>query len=198
VTTIPAGPKNDLALEKFEAEVREAEARLNVLEADAKARQARADMDEISGLTGIQTGIRHQIAELKHAAAQDYAQTQADVKDSIAKLQAAIKRLDARLAAWDEAADRRLNAQLDKAEAKLEVWKAQADQRKAERGMKRQDELDELANELAKLNETIALARARSAEAKHEEYSAKSQAAVHEAALRFNEAFDIASARYDK
>lgn len=181
----------DLALERFEAEVREAEARLRVLEADAKARQARADLEEISGLTAIQTRINRQIAELKHAAAQDYAQTKADVKDSVEKLQAAIKRLDARLAAWDEAADRRLNARLDKADAQLALWKAQADKRKAERGMQRHAEL-------ADLKETIALARARSAEAKHEKYSAKSQAALHAAALRFNDAFDIASARYDK
>lgn len=182
--------KRNLALEKLEAEVREAEARLKVLQADATARQARADMDEISGLTAIQARIAGQIAELKHAAAQDYARTQADVKKATEKLQAAITRLDERLMAWDEAADRRFNAQLDKAEARLAVWKAQADQRKAERGMKQH-------NDLAELKEAIALARARSAEAKHQKYSAKAQASLQEAAFRFNEAVTIASARYD-
>lgn len=191
MTATRGNTKVDLAFEKLEAEARETEARLKALEADAKVRQARADMDEISGLTALQARVNSQIAGLKHAAAQDYAQTQADLKGSIEKLQAAIKRLNARLAAWDEAADRHLNAQLDKAEAKFALWKAQADQRKAGRGMKRRDEL-------AALQETIALARARSAEAKHEKYSAKSQAALHEAALRFNQAFDIASARYDR
>jgi hypothetical protein len=138
----------------------------------------------------MQARITRQIAELKHAAAQDYARTRADVEDSIDKLQTALKQLDARLAAWDEAADRRLNARLDKAEAKLALWKAQGDKRSAERGMK-------LHDELATLKETIALARARSAQAKHEQYSAKAQAALEEAALRFNEAFDLASTRYE-
>jgi len=191
MTTARAETNKDLAVEKFEAELRESEAKLNVLKADARARQAHADMNTISGLTATQAKIKQQIAELKRAAAADYAATKADVATAIDNLKAGVERLDARLAAWDDATNNEFSARLDKAEAKLTLWKARSDKVEAERGMKRHDQW-------AKLQESIALARARSAEAKQAKYSAKSQAAMEEAARHFNEAFDAAATRYEK
>jgi hypothetical protein len=191
MTTTQADAKKDLAAKKFEAEVKETDARLKVLEADARARQARAEMNEISGLTAAQARIKQEIAEFKQAAAADYAATKADVAKAIDHLKAGIKRLDARLTVWDEASTRELIARLDKAEAKVAVWKANVAKHQAETGMKRHDQL-------AQLQESIALARARSAEAKSEKYTAKAQAALQESARHFNEAFDAAVSRYEK
>jgi phage shock protein A len=56
--TTQAEKQKDLAADKLEADVREAEARLKVLEARAKAREAKKDMDEISGLTAAKERVR--------------------------------------------------------------------------------------------------------------------------------------------
>jgi hypothetical protein len=51
-------------------------------------------------------------------------------------------------------------------------------------------------DELATLEEQIALARARSAEAKHQKYTARAQEALDDAARSFDQAYDAAARRY--
>ena len=94
-------------------------------------------------------------------------------------------------ALWDAARERHFNAQLDEAEARLQVWKAQADEKRAERGMKRNDDL-------ATLEQKIELARARAAEAKQEQYAGKAREALEDAARHFNQAYDAAARRYEQ
>jgi len=93
-----------------------------------------------------------------------------------------------RYTAWDAAREREFNARLDEAEAQLKVWKAKADQKRAQQAIKHNDAL-------ATLEENIALARARSAEAKHQKYTAKAQEALDDAARHFDQAYDAASKR---
>ena len=52
--------------------------------------------------------------------------------------------------------------------------------------------------DLATLQERIALARGRAAQASSEKYTAKAQAALDEAATSFTEAYVAAESRYDK
>jgi hypothetical protein len=179
----------DLLAARFDAEVREADAKLRVLQAQAEARKARADMDEISGLTAARERVKQDVANLKQKAAADYAAAKSTVEREIKDLQADIQRVSDRYTAWDAAREREFNAQLDEAEAELGVWKAKADQKRAQHAMKRNDEL-------AALEENIALARARSAEAKHQKYTAKAQEALDDAARHFVQAYDAAAKRY--
>ena len=181
----------DLAAAKLEAEVREADATLKALQAQAEARQARGDMDEISGLAAAKDRVKKNVAKLKQQAASDYAATKQAVEKEVRDLQADIQRVTERYSAWDAARERQFNAQLDEAEAKLELWKAQADQKRAERGMKRNDDL-------ATLEQKIELARARAADAKHQRYTAKAQEALEDAARHFNQAYDAATRRYEQ
>ncbi len=51
-------------------------------------------------------------------------------------------------------------------------------------------------DDLAKLEAKIALARAQAAEARREKYTAKAQAALEEAAQRFDQAYEAAAKRY--
>ena len=187
----------ELAANKYEAQLREADASLNVLKAQAEAKRAKADMDEISGLTAAREQVRRDVAEFKKFAAEDYAQTKRDAEQlqrSIDKrvqdLQARIERANDRYSAWDEARDRRFTARLDAADAKVNVWKAQAAQDRA------QDQID-TRNALATLEERIANAKARAAEAKREKYSAKSQQALDDAERYFAQAYDAAAKRYE-
>jgi hypothetical protein len=182
-------PEKDLVTAKFEAEVREADATLKVLQAQAKARKARADMDEISGLAAARDRVKQDVADLKQKASADFAAAKGAVEREIKDLQVDIQRVSDRYTAWDSAREREFNARLDEAEAQLGVWKAKADQKRAQQAMKRNDAL-------ATLEEKIALARTRSAEAKHQKYTAKAQEALDDAARYFDQAYDAAAKRY--
>lgn len=181
----------------YDAQVQEVDARLKVLKAQAEAKKAKADMDEISGLTAAKEQVKRDIAQAKKFAADDYAQTKKDFANAKASadrglkdLQARIDRVSERYSAWDEARERRFNAKLDEADAKMKIWKLQADKDRA------QDKRDAKAA-LATLEEKVAFARASAAEARREHYTAKSQQALEEAAHHFDEAYVAAAKRYE-
>src|SRR4029078_2243261 len=124
--------------EMYEAQVREADSRLKALKAQAEAKQARADMDEISGLTAAEEQLKSDIAEMKRFATADLAATKKDfeqVKTSadrrLKDIHAKIERASDRYSAWDDARERRFNARLDEADAKVNAWKAMVDQQRA-------------------------------------------------------------------
>ena len=189
MTTPQIQRENDLVAAKFEAEVREADARLTVLQAKAEAKKAKAEMDEISGLAAAKERVKKNIANLKQQAAADYAATKREVEKEIKDLQADIQRVNERVTAWDSARERQFYARLDEAEARLQVWNAQTNQKRADVAMKSHDDL-------AALKEKIALARARAAAAKNEQYSAKARAALEESERYFDQAYDAAVERY--
>ena len=183
--------------ETYDAKVREADARLNVLKSQAEARKAKADMDEISGLAAFKEQVRKDIAQAKQFAADDRAQTAKDfektkksIDQRVKDLQARIDRASERYTAWDAARERRFNARLDQADAQVKVWKAQADQ---DRALDKRD----AQNALATLQEKVAFARASAAEAKREKYTAKSLQALEDAARYFDQAYDAAIVRYE-
>ena len=181
--------EKDLVAEKFEAEVKEVDARLKVLQAQAEARKAKADMDEISGLAAAKERAKKNIADMKRKAAADRAAAKQEVEKSIAELQAGVQRVNERYSAWDTARERRFYARLDEADAKLAAWKARADQKETELEIKQLDSF-------ATLEERIALARARAAQAAGEKYSAKALTALDESVRYFDEAYDAAAKRY--
>ena len=191
MTTPQPQRENDLVTAKLEAQVREADARLKVLHAQAEARKAKADMDEISGLAAAKERVKKNIADLKRQASADYAATKREVEKEIKDLQADIQRVNERYTAWDAARERQFYAGLDEAEARLKVWKAKGDQKRADVATKRHDDL-------AALEEKIALARAQAAAAKNERYSAKARAALEESERYFDQAYDAAVKRYGK
>jgi hypothetical protein len=183
--------------ETYDAQIREADARLKVLKAQAEAKKAKADMDEISGLTTAKEQVKKDIAQAKKFAAEDYAATKKDFEQAkknadrgLKDLQAKIDLVSERYSAWDEARERRFNARLDEADAKMKIWKAAADKDRA------QDARDAKAA-LATLEEKAALARVSAAEARREHYNAKSQQALEDAARYFDQAYDAAVKRYE-
>lgn len=185
----------NLEAERLEAQFREADARLEVLAAQAEARNAKAEMDEISGLRAARDRIRQDIAELKQLSANKAAAARRKVEAALDNLRAGIEQAKQRyqatkLGKWDAAAERRFHARLDEADARLRVWKAQADQQRAGTAIKVHDDV-------ARLEERIALARARSAEASRARHDRKAHEALEEAARLFDEAYDAASRRYE-
>lgn len=196
--TTPHTPRTDFAADQFEAQVRQADAKLSALKAQAEAKQAKAEMDEISGLTAAREQVRKDIAALKKFAAADYAQTKSDfeqarkkVETGLSDLETRIEQTSERYTAWDDARERRLNARLDEADAKMKFWKSKSDARQAQNAMKSHDAI-------ATLEEKVAIARARSAEARTQRYAAKSVQALDDAARYFDQAYDAAAKRYDR
>ena len=185
----------NLEAERLDAQLREAAAQLDVLQAQAEARKAKDEMDEISGLRAAQERARKDLAGLKRQTAGSAAAARRKVEGAVHDLEAGIERARERYAEttvgkWDEARERRFYARLDEADARLRVWKAQADQKLAGQAIKVHDDL-------ATLEERIALARARSTEAAHHRHNRQAQEALEEAARRFDEAYDAAAKRYE-
>jgi hypothetical protein len=183
--------------EIYEAQVREADARLEALKAQAEVKKAKADMDEISGLTIAKEQVKQDIAEMKTFATADAAQTRKDFEQvkkntdrKLKDLQVRIDRASDRYSAWDDARERRFNARLDAADAKIRTWKATADQARIQ-------DVRETKSDLAKLEEKVAVARASAAEARRERYDARSQQALDDAARYFDQAYDAAAEQYD-
>lgn len=183
--------ERDFAAERLEAEVREAEAELDLLRAGADARKAKEDMDKISGLTAAKERVKKEIAEFKQFAATDYAATKRDLEEAVKALKTGIQHLNASFTAWDEALVRHFDARLEAAAAKVEIWTARTEQKQAERKIKGHDAL-------ATLKEGIELGRAAAAQARHEKNSAKAQAALVDAASHFDKAYEAAAKRYEK
>lgn len=90
-----------------------------------------------------------------------------------------------RYATWDAALEQKFEARLDEASAKLAEWKSRAGAESAELRVKAREVM-------AKLEEDVALGRARLAEWKRDRHERKAEAALREAATHFDEAYDAA------
>ena len=181
--------QGELLAEELDARFRETEAKLQAVKAKAEARKAKADMDEISGLTAFKERVKKDIADLKQQAKTDQAAAKASAEQGLKDLQAKIQRVNDRYEAWDEARQRHFDARLNEADARVKVWKAKADQKRVELEVKRHDDL-------ATLEEKIAMARAVAAEARRERYSEKAQQSLNDAERFFEQAYEAAEKRY--
>ena len=153
---------------------------------------ARPEISSISAFAFFASALAWSTVSLASASrtsASNFAATKREVEKEIKDLQADIQRVDERFTAWDSARERQFYARLDEAEARLQVWNAQTNQKRADVAMKSHDDL-------AALEEKIALARARAAAAKNERYSAKARAALEESERYFDQAYDAAVERY--
>lgn len=137
------------------------------------------DLVAEKGIADAKRRVKEEIANVKAFAAADIEQTKADFKQA-----------KGRFAAWDAAATRDFEARLDAADAQLAAWKAADDLVLAEDKIQMHDDF-------ATLKESIALARARTAAAKHEKYTVKALEALEDAAVAFDQAYDAAATRYN-
>ena len=178
----------DLLAQKLDADFRAAEARLDALEADARARKAKDEMDAIAGIRDRRERARERLAQLKTQAAVDVAKTKESARQAVQEFEVAIDRASERFLAWDDARNAHLNARLDEAEAKLRVWKAKV------RSARTEEEIRE-RNALATLEEKVAVAKATAAKWNQARHERKAAEAAGEAARHFDEAYNAAAKR---
>jgi hypothetical protein len=104
---------------RLEAQMRAADARLDEMEASARAKNAQAEMNEISGLRARQDQIRQQVASAKTALRGDWDELRRRVDANWTGLRRDVADRHSKVTAWDDARERRFVAQLDEAEAAL-------------------------------------------------------------------------------
>jgi hypothetical protein len=103
----------------LEAQMRTADARLDEMEAAARARDARAEMNEISGLRARRDQIRQQLASAKKELGNDWEALRNRVDANWADLRRDVAERHNKYTAWDEARERKFVAHLDEAESAL-------------------------------------------------------------------------------
>lgn len=180
----------DPVAELLDAEFRESEARLDILEAEANARKARGEVREIAALHATKAQAERMLLELRERTSDSVDTIRHEVESLLHELERGIERVSNRFAAWDAARERRFTASLDAAEAKLRLWSAQDKERAATSGVSARDLI-------ANLQEGITIGRARLAEWQHERHDRNAQEALEDAARYFDEAYDAAASRYD-
>ena len=134
----------ELVVERLDAELHEAGARLDVLKARAEAHKAQGDMDEISGLRAARERASQKLADLRRHASADGDAARRDLEAALHDVRRGIERVEARHSEWDDASKRRFSADLDEAEAKARVAKARAAETRAAAEMKGRDTLASL------------------------------------------------------
>ena len=98
---------------RLQAQIRAADARLDEMEAEARAKNARADMNEISGLRERQNQIKQQLATAKTELQGDWSELRQRVDANWNDLRRDVAERHHKTTAWDDARERRFNAHLD-------------------------------------------------------------------------------------
>jgi hypothetical protein len=104
---------------RLEAQMHAADARLDEMEAAARAKNAQAEMNEISGLRARQDQIRQQLATAKTELQGDGDELRRRVDDNWTDLRQDVAERHSKVTGWDDARERRFVAQLDEAEGAL-------------------------------------------------------------------------------
>jgi hypothetical protein len=166
--------------DRLDAQMRAADARLDQLEAAARAHNAQAEMDEVSGLRARRDRVRQQVADARKAAWDDSEALRRRVDADWTDFRRSVADAHGRYTAWDAARERRFNARLDQADAALrESAAADADVAAGGRA-----QIAEAQNEL---RDSAAAARQKFA-AWREQRTDQGQRALDDAELQLEEA----------
>jgi len=104
---------------RLEAQMRAADGRLDEMEAAARAKNAQAEMNEISGLRARQDQIRQQVATAKTELQGNWDELRRRVDSNWTDLRRDVADRHSKVTAWDDARERRFVAQLDEVEAAI-------------------------------------------------------------------------------
>src|SRR5262249_21235592 len=105
--------------QRLQAQLSAADARIDELDAAARARNAQGEMDEISGLRAHRDHVRELLDNMGQVAREDRDGRRARANDEWVSLQRPLADANAKYGAWDDARERRFNAHLDEADAAL-------------------------------------------------------------------------------
>ena len=105
--------------DRLQAQMRTADARLDEMEAAARARNAKAEMDEISGLRAQRDRVSKHVADTKKKMRDDWEAVRREVDAEWTGFRRSVNDAHTKYTAWDSAREQRFNAHLDEADAAL-------------------------------------------------------------------------------
>ncbi len=105
--------------DQLKAQMRTADARLDEMEAAARARNARAEMDEISGLRAQRDRVRQHVTDARKKMSDDWQAIRREVDTEWTGVRRSIAQAHYKFTIWDSAREQRFNAHLDQADAAL-------------------------------------------------------------------------------
>lgn len=111
--------------DRLQAQMRTADARLAEMEAAARARNARAEMDEISGLRAQRDRVSQHVADARKKMRDDWEAVRREVDAEWTGFRRSVNDAHTRYTAWDSAREQQFNAHLDQADAALRRSAAQ-------------------------------------------------------------------------
>ena len=105
--------------DRLKAQMRTADARLDEMEAAARARNARAEMDEISGLRARRDRVRQHVNDAQKKMSDDWQAIRGEVDTEWTGVRRSIAQAHSKFTTWDSVREQRFNAHLDQADAAL-------------------------------------------------------------------------------
>ena len=111
--------------DRLEAQMRAADARLELLEAAARERNAQDEMDEISDLRAERDRVRQRLADVRQHSQDDWQAVRREVEGDLTSFRSAVADANDRYSEWDQVREQRFNARLGEAEAALRRQAAQ-------------------------------------------------------------------------
>ena len=111
--------------DRLQAQMRTADARLDEMEAAARARNAKAEMDEISGLRAQRDRVSKHVADARKKMRDDWEAVRREVDVEWTGFRRSVNDAHTKYTAWDSVREQRFNAHLDQADAALRRSAAQ-------------------------------------------------------------------------
>jgi hypothetical protein len=105
--------------QRMQAQLRAADARIDELDAAARAHKAQGEMDEISGIRARRDRFRQLLDDMDAVKEEDKQALRDQARDDWRNLRQAVADAHTRYLAWDSAREDRFNAHMDQAEAAL-------------------------------------------------------------------------------
>lgn len=105
--------------QRMQAHLRAADARIDELDAAARARNAQAEMKEISGLRAHRDRVRQLLDDMDAVKEEDLRALRAQAEDDWTNLRRALADVHTRYIAWDRGREERFNAHVEQAEAAI-------------------------------------------------------------------------------
>ena len=120
--------REDANRDEMEAYIREADARLRFLEAQARAHEASEEMEEISGLRERRQRLHDQVSSIPSRGRETWEDLRRGLEDEWREFRRAMDDVHRRYSEWDAARERRFNARLEEASALVAQWTARGAQ----------------------------------------------------------------------
>jgi hypothetical protein len=179
----------------LEAQMRVADARLDQMEAQARAKHARAEMDEISGLRARRDQIRQQVEASRKELGDDWEALRRRVDANWGDFRRDVAERHSRFFAWDDARELVFIAHLDEAEAALRESAARDAEAAADAGAGLAEAQQELRDKAATARRDYDAWREQRKDQKLQQKLANAELELEEASNRYAAALEGASQR---